>query len=211
MRSATFLGMVRGSMEGPRRWGVLAAVVGAGMALDQIAKQLAEAHLRGRGLVPVVEGFFELRYARNPGAFFSLGAELSPPIRRGLFVVASAAASALILRLYAKSEPAQRILRVALMLLLAGALGNLVDRVLWGEVIDFAHFHFRDVFDWATFNVADVLLLVGVVLLFFYLRRDGDELEEASEQGEAEASKAATEADADADESGEAPQVAAAD
>ncbi len=164
-------------MDGARRWGVLAAVVAAGVALDQIAKQLAEAHLRGRGLVTVIEGFFELRYARNPGAFFSLGAELSPSIRRGVFVVASTAASALILRLYAKSEPAQRVLRAALMLLLAGALGNLVDRVLWGEVIDFAHLHFRDVFDWATFNVADVLIVAGLVLLVVDLFRRSEAAE----------------------------------
>ena len=48
-----------------RRWGLLAAVVVVGVAVDQITKQLAELHLRGRGLVSVVDGFFELRYARN--------------------------------------------------------------------------------------------------------------------------------------------------
>ncbi len=168
--------MFRGQMPGSRRsWGLLAAVLVFGVALDQVAKQLAEAYLRGRGMVCVIDGFFDLRYARNPGAFFSLGAELSPGIRRGFFVIASAAASALILRLFVRSEPGQRLFRWALMLLLAGALGNLVDRVLWGQVIDFAHLHWRDAFDWATFNVADAFIVGGLGLLVADLfRRNGD-------------------------------------
>ncbi|GAB5548386.1 MAG: signal peptidase II [Sandaracinaceae bacterium] len=154
-----------------RRWGLLAAVVVVGVAVDQITKQLAELHLRGRGLVSVVDGFFELRYARNPGAFFSLGADLDPSIRRVVFVAASLAATVLIGRLYAKAERGQVALRWALMLLLAGALGNLVDRVLWGEVIDFVHMYWRGVFDWATFNVADALIVAGLGLLVVDLFR----------------------------------------
>ena len=144
---------------------LLAIVTVAGVAADQITKQLAHAYLRGQGLVSVVEGFFELRYARNPGAFFSLGADLDPSLRRVFFVAASAFASVLILRLYAKAEPTQRVFRWALALLLAGALGNLIDRAIWGEVIDFVHLYWSGVFDWATFNVADVLIAAGLVLL----------------------------------------------
>ena len=54
------------SIEPKRRWGLLAAVVVVGVAADQITKYLAEIHLRGRGLVRVIDGFFEFRYARNP-------------------------------------------------------------------------------------------------------------------------------------------------
>lgn len=158
--------------QAPRaRWGMLATVVAAGVALDQIGKQLAEAFLRDRGRVTVVDGFFELRYARNPGAFFSLGADLSPGIRRTVFVVASMAAVALITRLYAQAEKGQVALRWALMLLLAGALGNLIDRVVYGSVIDFVHLFWRGVFDWATFNVADALIVAGLALLVVDLFR----------------------------------------
>ena len=180
--------MVRGLMRTPRSWGVLAAVVAVSVALDQITKQLAEAFLRGRGLITVIEGFFELRYARNPGAFFSLGADLSPTVRRVFFIAASATAAALIVRLYARARDSQRAFRWALMLLLGGALGNLVDRVLWGEVIDFAHLYWRGVFDWATFNVADTLIVVGLVLLavdLFRTKKDALGEPSASEQGSA--------------------------
>ena len=152
-------------------WGLLATVVVVGVVVDQITKQLADAFLRGRGLVTVLDGFFELRYARNPGAFFSLGAELTPGLRRAVFVIASLAASALIVRLFARAEREQRALRWALMLLLAGAIGNLVDRVVYGSVIDFVHLYWRGVFDWATFNVADVLIVAGLVLLVVDLFR----------------------------------------
>jgi signal peptidase II len=147
------------------RWALLGAVVVGGVILDQVTKHLADAQLRGRGLVTVIDGFFELRYARNPGAFFSLGADLSPDLRRVVFVLASAAASALILRLYVRARDDQRALRWALILLLAGAIGNLIDRAVQGEVIDFAHLYWRGVLDWATFNVADVFITFGLILL----------------------------------------------
>lgn len=154
-----------------KKWIVLASVVAAGVIFDQLTKFLAHAELRGRGLVPVLEGFLELHYVRNPGAFFSMGADLTPDVRRTLFVLASLIASALMVRLYARATEDQRALRWALILLLGGALGNLIDRVLYGEVIDFVHLYYRGVFDWATFNVADVLITAGLVLLVVDLVR----------------------------------------
>jgi signal peptidase II len=151
--------------ERARRFRLLALVVAVGVALDQITKQLADAHLRGRGIVTVIDGFLELRYARNPGAFFSLGAELDPSVRRVFFVVASLAATALIVRIYTRTPATQGALRWALVLLLAGAVGNLIDRALSGEVIDFVHMYWRGVFDWATFNVADVLITAGLAFI----------------------------------------------
>jgi signal peptidase II len=155
--------------EAPRtrpNWALLAGVVLGGVALDQITKYLADTYLRGRGLVTVIDGVFELRYERNPGAFFSLGADLSPDLRRVVFVVASAAASALIVRLFLRARPDQRALRWALMMLLAGALGNLIDRAVQGEVIDFVHLFWRGSgFNWAVFNVADVFITFGLIFL----------------------------------------------
>lgn len=158
-------------MSKARRWGVLAAVVLAGVAADQVTKILADAHLRGRGLVTVIDGFFDLRYTRNPGAFFSLGAELDPSVRRVFFVIASLVATLLIGRLYARVEREQWALRWGLMLLLAGAVGNLIDRVVYGSVVDFVHLYARDVLDWATFNIADVWITAGFALLIVDLFR----------------------------------------
>ena len=71
----------------------------------------------------------------------------------------------LMLKLYKDTPHKQGVLRWALVLLLTGAVGNLIDRVLYGEVIDFLHLHFKDVFHWATFNVADMCISAGLCLL----------------------------------------------
>lgn len=161
-------------MSSRRRWGLLAAVVVVGVLVDQVTKHLATAHLADRGIVPVIEGFFDLRYARNPGAFFSLGADLAPDVRRAVFVLASLAASLLIVRLYARATEDQRALRAGLALLLSGALGNLIDRIVSGAVVDFVHLYFRDL-HWATFNVADVLITAGLGFLVLDLFRRREE------------------------------------
>lgn len=148
-----------------RDWIILVAVVVFGVAVDQVTKQLADTHLRYAGIVTLVEGFFELRYSRNAGAFFSIGSEMSPALRRGFFVVMTFLSIGLITHLYRRARAEQRALQWALIFLLAGAFGNLIDRVLHGEVIDFLHFHVRDVFHWATFNVADIFIFFGLVFL----------------------------------------------
>jgi lipoprotein signal peptidase len=144
-------------------WGFLLAVVPVGVLLDQITKQAAHDALAPRGIVPVIDGVFMLRYSLNRGAFFSLGEDLPDSVRRGFFVVATLAAIGLIVHLYRRAQ--EKSLRWALVLLLTGAFGNLIDRVLYGEVVDFLHLHWQDAFHWATFNVADVFIAAGLVLL----------------------------------------------
>lgn len=147
------------------RWGLLAGVLTVGVTLDQLTKAWAHEHLSDRSVIRLIDGFVDLRYARNPGAFFSMGGDLEPDLRRVLFVSVSGVASFLITRLYLKAQPSQRALRLGLSLLLAGAVGNLIDRVRSGEVVDFVHMYWRGVFDWATYNLADVLLVAGVACL----------------------------------------------
>ena len=146
-------------------WVALVAGTVVLVGLDQLTKRMAEAELPGRGIVRVVEGFFQLRFARNPGAFFSMGAQLSPGARQVLFGVAALIAFALILRLYHRTESSQRSVRAALVALFSGAIGNLIDRLWRGEVTDFLHLHWKNDFHWATFNLADVWIVVGLLLL----------------------------------------------
>lgn len=153
------------------RWVLLGVVVTVGVVLDQVSKQIAEQRLTLDRFVPVIEGFFALRLSRNQGAFFSLGESMSDGVRRAFFIVATLGAIALIGHLYRKAEDGQRALRWALALLLAGAVGNLIDRVLYGSVIDFLHLHLKDVFHWATFNFADIYITFGLVFLLVDLFR----------------------------------------
>ncbi|MEM9189907.1 MAG: signal peptidase II [Myxococcota bacterium] len=147
--------------------------------IDQVTKTFADRDLPGRAPIVIIEGIFQLRYSRNPGAFFSLGADLPDGFRRVFFVVATLLAIALIVRLHIKAGRERWALRAALFLLLSGAVGNLVDRVFYGEVIDFLHLHYEDVFHWATFNVADMYICVGLILLVVDMIRPGPKTEPA--------------------------------
>jgi signal peptidase II len=142
-----------------------AAVLCAGIAIDQLSKHWADAQLKLRGIVEVVPGLLDLRYARNPGAFFSLGAGLPPSARRIVLTLAGTVVLGLIGALYRRTAAGQGRLRMALVLLASGAIGNLIDRVRSGEVVDFVHLHYGAVLRWATFNVADALITFGLVLL----------------------------------------------
>lgn len=149
-----------------KRWVVLVSVVATGISIDQYTKYLAHTQLFNRGIIPVIDGFFDLRYSRNPGIFFGFGSQISENVRLVLLIGGSLLAIGLIVELFRKTKETQTFLRWALMLLLSGACGNLIDRVLEGEVIDFLHLHWQEVFHWATFNVADVLIVFGLLLLF---------------------------------------------
>jgi signal peptidase II len=108
---------------------------------------------------PVIEGYWEWELAMNDGAAFS-------NFRGGQVVLSVIAFGALVLLavMVLRTRPEESIKRVALALIAGGALGNLVDRVLEGAVVDFVRWRFGD-HRWPIFNIADVALVVGVVLL----------------------------------------------
>ena len=152
-------------MEPVRHSIVAALVLGAGIAVDQLSKHWADAQLRLAGIVDIVPGVLDLRYARNAGAFFSLGAGLGPTTGRLVLTLASLFALGLIAALYVRASAEQRRLRWGFVLLASGAVGNLIDRVRQGQVTDFLHLHVGALLHWATFNVADILITFGLVLL----------------------------------------------
>ena len=149
-------------------------MVVAGAAIDQCTKAWAEAHVRPVGIATLIPGVVDFRYVRNPGAFFGLGGGVEPSLRRVIFVVASLVVITLIGVLHARTPAVQRQVRVGLSLLAAGAIGNLIDRVRTGDVVDFIHVETGSVFRWATFNAADVFISVGIGLLVLDVLRRPD-------------------------------------
>ena len=136
---------------------LLAAFV---VLLDQGSKELALSLLAGAP-VPVLDPCFELRLVHNPGAAWGMLAG-----RR--FVLAGVSAAMLALLAWNRRDLcAMRLSRRASGLLAGGIVGNLVDRVFraGGRVVDFLHVHWRDAWDFPTFNVADSAITVGVALL----------------------------------------------
>jgi signal peptidase II len=125
--------------------------------------------------IDVWKDHIAFRLAKNPGGAWGLLGTESPALRISFFVVISVVAVAFILSLYRKTTPAQTALTWGLPLVLGGALGNLVDRIRYGHVIDFIEVHLGS-YQWPTFNVADIAICVGVGLMaidMFTPRRRG--------------------------------------
>ena len=142
------------------KWLAFAALI---VAADQLAKYAAVQTL-GPGTVVAVTPFFNLVLTYNSGAAFSFLSDAAG-WQRGLFIVIALAASAWIVFLLRK-YPKQSRFALALSLVLAGAVGNVIDRILIGAVIDFLDFHALG-YHWPAFNVADSAITCGAALLIW--------------------------------------------
>lgn len=146
---------------------LLLVVTAISVGLDQATKLWAIRSLRPIGIKTVLRGYFDLRYSLNTGAAWSFLADADPTFRRWFFLLATLLAMALIGTMYDRARMDQRAFRWALALLFSGAIGNFIDRLRAGHVVDFISLHFRDRFQWATFNVADIAITAGLLLLLF--------------------------------------------
>jgi signal peptidase II len=132
--------------------------------IDQWSKLYIDSHFRlGEGL-SVIDGFFNLAYARNTGAAFSFGADyVSWQRYLFLLILPVAACIFLFVALY-RALDKSKLLCVTYTLILGGAIGNLIDRFRLGYVIDFLDFYYKD-WHFATFNIADTSISIAAGLL----------------------------------------------
>jgi len=126
------------------------------VALDQVSKYFIRAN---QDILPIPEeGFFRITYSTNEGIVFGLFAN------QAFLITLTAIVGVAAILIYSRYPLANRVLvRVALGLLLGGAVGNLIDRIRLGEVVDFI-----DVGAWPVFNIADSAVVVGVILIIYY-------------------------------------------
>lgn len=147
-----------------RRLVPFAVIAAAVVGLDQATKAWVDAAFQLYESRPVVEGLFHLTYVRNPGAAFGLLAGWSAQWRQPFFVGITAVALGAILWILARLEAGRPWTLAALALVFGGAVGNLIDRIAWGEVIDFLDVFWRG-YHWPAFNVADSAITVGMTIL----------------------------------------------
>ena len=138
------------------------SIIGTVVALDQFTKYLVEKHLRMYEVVPVIRGFFNLTRVRNKGAAFSLLSTAPDGFRSVFFISVSLAAIAVIAMMIRKAK--DRMLVVSFSFIAGGAVGNLIDRMRFGEVVDFIQWYVKSWY-WPSFNVADSAITAGVALL----------------------------------------------
>ncbi|MEK6716373.1 MAG: signal peptidase II [candidate division NC10 bacterium] len=139
--------------------------------LDQATKLVIVEALRvGQG-IPVIPGFFDIVFVLNPGAAFGFLATLSEGVRNPFFILITVVAVILIVFYHTRFLHADRLASVALGLILGGAIGNLIDRLRYGMVVDFLDFHVSR-YHWPAFNVADSAISIGVSLMFLDMLLD---------------------------------------
>jgi len=149
------------------KYGIMVLFTLLSLLLDQASKAiiLTKFPLPGRGLT-VIDGFFELNHARNEGAAFGLFRSHTVEF----FLIVSILAIGFIIYYFLKLERHHLLLTTALAMILGGAMGNLLDRIRHGFVVDFLRFYI-DKHSWPTFNVADIAIVVGVFLFAFDMIR----------------------------------------
>ncbi len=141
---------------------LISAVV---LFFDRLSKSWVEAHVAMYGAIPVIPGFFRITHWTNEGAAFSLFADSSSPhlVHMALVGFNILAATAVLIAMIWLGNRIS-LTTIALALVLAGALGNAHDRILYGYVVDFIEIHIFG-YDWPDFNIADSSIVTGACLL----------------------------------------------
>jgi len=144
------------------RYRILLVVTALVLVLDQVTKLYIDRSMVLHSSIKVIENFFSITYLRNKGAAFGILANSA--YRLPFFIFVSALALCIIFVVIMKLREDQRLALYSLSLIFSGALGNLIDRIRLGEVIDFLDAHWYN-HHWPAFNVADSAICVGVFLL----------------------------------------------
>jgi len=137
-------------------------IIGLVLVLDLVTKYLVEVHIRLYEVITVVPGFFNLTHVRNKGAAFGVLSNLPELWRTAFFVTITLVAVVVIAAFIRKAH--ERLLVIAFSLIAAGAVGNMIDRIRYGEVVDFIQWYAGSYY-WPSFNVADSAISIGVGLL----------------------------------------------
>jgi len=139
-------------------------VIAATLLLDRWTKLLIQSRFELNESATVIDGFFNITSVRNTGVAFGIFSSVSSPVKSVLLSAFTALAAALVIVYSVRSPARNRLLQVALSLILGGALGNLYDRLAYGYVIDFLELYIGS-YHWPSFNIADSAISIGVVLL----------------------------------------------
>ena len=133
--------------------------------LDQLTKWWVSATVQLGGGIAVIPGYFDIVHTQNEGAAFGMLAGATAGFRVPFFYIVAAIAVVVILVMLWRMRDDERLLPLSFALVLGGIVGNILDRVRFGAVVDFLSVHWRDVAHWPAFNVADSAITVAMALL----------------------------------------------
>ncbi len=133
------------------------------LGLDQATKIWARSSLRGHQPVRVIDSYLQFEYHENPGMAFGIGRTL--PGRRFILVGVGLLVLVIVWRIVRQVDRRQKLADAAFGLVAGGAIGNIIDRLWLGKVIDFIVMHWKHKHSWPAYNIADAALVVGVGML----------------------------------------------
>ncbi|MBI2060309.1 MAG: signal peptidase II [Nitrospirae bacterium] len=147
-----------------RPLGVVIALAASVFACDQVTKKSVQRNMEHLSATPVVSCCLNLTHVHNRGGAFGMFSETRTRWGRLAFTASSFLALGFLLYLLAVAPAEARFQRVALSIILGGAVGNLYDRMVQGFVVDFVDAHWRH-YHWPAFNVADMAITVGILAI----------------------------------------------
>jgi signal peptidase II len=150
------------------KWKMVLGWVVTILVVDQLTKMIVDRTISLHESIPIIDGLFNLTYVRNTGAAFGIFAGSHEAFRLPFLILVSVLALGFVVVMLKRLRDEETGLITALSLIIGGAIGNLVDRVLYGEVIDFLDFYWSN-YHWPAFNVADSCITVGVLITLYYL------------------------------------------
>jgi len=148
-----------------KRFAILAFVSMIIIVVDQITKSYIATTMYLHQSIIIIPEYFSLTYIRNPGAAFGILASSSSGFRMVFFLITSIFALGLLLTIFVRLQPNDWWGQLTISSIFGGAIGNLIDRLQFGEVIDFLDFYING-YHWPAFNVADMAISLGVCSLF---------------------------------------------
>ena len=139
---------------------------------DQLTKHLVQTRLKLHESVEVIQNLFSLTYILNPGGAFGFFAGQSLMVRKFVFIFLSAIIAGIVLFMFFRTAREHCFLSYAFALIFSGAAGNLIDRIRFGQVVDFLDFYlgaFDGPWHWPAFNIADSAISIGMAILIYHI------------------------------------------
>lgn len=150
---------------------ILAVVACVIVAADQATKVYIHTHFQLGEIYTVIADIFNITYVRNPGAAWGIFRDSHETFRNIFFLSMPPIALVFIVGILRGIPNDDRVQILALSLIFGGAIGNYIDRLRFGYVIDFIEWHYKDIYSYPAFNVADSAIVVGVTILVLIMLR----------------------------------------
>lgn len=159
-------------MKLSRKYYLLMLIAGVSLVLDQWTKILILSHFQYGETYPIIQDIFHFTYVRNPGAAFGIFRDFPELFRKIFFLSLPPIAMVVILNILRTVEESDLWQIFALSMIFGGAFGNYIDRIRFGYVVDFLDFHYKNVWSYPAFNIADSCIVsgIGILLVLMFVR-----------------------------------------